>query len=178
MRMVIAVQAVCTPSASARPSRTRSTREYAFPSSMRAASIPPMQERHRTHRASRSIVFIARRFFRGTMLPVLCFAALASAALPPIPSPTLREVAGNKIFIGSAVNYAYLSGQGTASQVPLTFEYPITHRQAVFTRLGVLSFVALFAGHAVQLVPVFLPSPYVLGPQEHMCVPGPVCVHT
>ena len=50
------------------------------------------------------------------MLPVLCFAALASAALPPIPSPTLREVAGNKIFIGSAVNYAYLSGQGTASQ--------------------------------------------------------------
>ena len=101
-------------------------------------------------------VFVARSSTGWPVYPALHWQAPSTG--PPVPT--------------------LFGGQGTASQVPLTFEYPITHRQAVFTRLGVLSSVALFAGHAVQLVPVFLPSPYVLGPQEHMCVPGPVCVHT
>ena len=50
------------------------------------------------------------------MAPAVVCVALATTVLSSIPSPTLREIAGDKIYIGAAVNYAYLSGQGTASQ--------------------------------------------------------------
>ena len=53
---------------------------------------------------------------------------------------------------------------------------PTLHTHADACVLFAVSSVALFAGHAVQLLPVVSPSPYVLVPHEHLWVPGPVCV--
>ena len=57
-------------------------------------------------------------------------------------------------------------------------KYPTLQRHAAAFVFGVLLCVALLTGQAVHFVPVFFPSPYVLAPHEHVCVPGPVCVHT
>jgi hypothetical protein len=72
-----------------------------------------------------------------------------------------------------------LFGHGTSAQLPVCcLKYPTLHTQAVALAFVAVSRVALFDGHAVHLVPVLTPSPYVLAPHEHACVPGPVCVHT